>query len=60
LPDGYFQTKNQNLGKFWRVAMEDIGIFYVHLVYLTAICHFLWTFGIFPGYLVNFSHFERL
>jgi hypothetical protein len=30
----YFQTKNPNLGNF---AMKDVGIFYVHLVYFTAI-----------------------
>jgi hypothetical protein len=35
--------------------MEDVGIFYVHLVYFTFICHFLWIFGMFPGYLVYFS-----
>jgi hypothetical protein len=29
-----FQNKNQNLGKFWRFfAMEDVAIFYGHLVY---------------------------
>jgi hypothetical protein len=30
----YFQTENPNLGKFWKVfAMEDVGIFYGHLVF---------------------------
>jgi hypothetical protein len=42
----FFQTKNTNLGKFWRVlqglAMEDFGIFYGHLVY------------VFYGHFVNF------
>jgi hypothetical protein len=34
----YFRTKNHNLGKFWRgLAMEDCGIVYGHLVYLTVI-----------------------
>jgi hypothetical protein len=30
----YFQTKKCNLGKFWRVllCMEDVGIFYGHMV----------------------------
>jgi hypothetical protein len=28
----YFQTKNPNLGKFLKV--EDVGIFYGHLVFL--------------------------
>jgi hypothetical protein len=43
------------------LAIEDVGLFmYVHLVYFTAICHILWTFGIFTGYLVYFSHFGML
>jgi hypothetical protein len=35
----YFQTKNPNLGKCWRVLQWNtyIGIFYGHLVYFTAI-----------------------
>jgi hypothetical protein len=37
--------------------MEDVGIFYVHLVNITAIWFTLWTFGIFYGYLVYFSSF---
>jgi hypothetical protein len=32
----YFQTKNRNLGKLWRVLyVKDIGIFYGHLVYFS-------------------------
>jgi hypothetical protein len=40
---GDFQTKNPNLGKFWRVyqAMGDVGIFYGHLVYFMAIWYIL-------------------
>jgi hypothetical protein len=34
--------------------MEDVGIFYGHLVYFTAISYILWTFGIFYGNLVHF------
>jgi hypothetical protein len=42
-----FQTKNPNLGKFWGFfAMENLGIFYDHLVYFTAIGNILWPFGI--------------
>jgi hypothetical protein len=26
--------------------MEDVGIFYEHLVYFTVFCYILWTFGI--------------
>jgi hypothetical protein len=34
----YFQTKNRNLGTFSDgIAMEDVGKFYGHLVYCTAI-----------------------
>jgi hypothetical protein len=42
------------------LAMEDIGRVYVHLVDFTAICHILWAFGIFPGYLVYFSDFGMM
>jgi hypothetical protein len=34
------------------LAMEDIGVFYGHLVFI-----FLWPFGIFYGHLVCFPHF---
>jgi hypothetical protein len=38
-----FQTKNTNLGKDWRVLlhMEDVGIFYGHLVYFKNIWYIL-------------------
>jgi hypothetical protein len=36
------------------LAMENIYIFYGHLVYFTAIWYILWAFGIFCGHLVNF------
>jgi hypothetical protein len=39
----YFQTQNPNLFKF--LAMEDVGIFYVHI-----------PFGIFYGHLIYFGH----
>jgi hypothetical protein len=52
LPD--FQTQNPNLGKFLHgLAMEDVGVLYVHLVGLTAICYILWPFGLFSAYLVH-------
>jgi hypothetical protein len=53
-----FQTQNPNLGKFWRV--EDVGIFYGHLVHVTVFCYILWTFGIVRGNLVYFSRFGIL
>jgi hypothetical protein len=40
--------------------MEDIGIFYVYLVYFTAIGNILWPFGIFKGHLLYFSRFGIL
>jgi hypothetical protein len=46
----YFQTKNRNLGKFCSFAMEEGGVFYGRLVYLTAIWYFL-------GHLVYFFPF---
>jgi hypothetical protein len=32
--------------------MEDVGVFYGHLVYYAAIWYILWQFGIFCGHLV--------
>jgi hypothetical protein len=57
----YFQTKNPNLGKFWRVLqwkmlvyfmtiwsiLLPFGLFYCHLVYFIAIRYILWLFIIF-------------
>jgi hypothetical protein len=37
--------------------MENLGIFYNHLVYFTAIGNIIWPFGIFYGNLVSFSPF---
>jgi hypothetical protein len=37
--------------------MENLGIFYDHLVYFTAIGNILWPFGIFCGRVVYFSKF---
>jgi hypothetical protein len=37
--------------------MEDVGIFYGHLVYFTVIWYTLWPFGIFYGYLVHLFPF---
>jgi hypothetical protein len=39
LPEVFFQTKNPNLGKFWR-ALE-----WKMLVYFMAIWYILWPFG---------------
>jgi hypothetical protein len=41
--------------------MEDVGIFYGHLVHFTVFCYILWTFGIASGNLVYiFSRFGIL
>jgi hypothetical protein len=40
--------------------MEDVGIFYEHLVHFTVFCHILWTFGIARGNMVYFSRFGIL
>jgi hypothetical protein len=37
--------------------MENLGIFYDHLVYLTSIGNIVWPFGIFCGHLECFSSF---
>jgi hypothetical protein len=47
LPDGIFS--NQKF-QFWEIAMEDVGIFFGHLVYLKTICYIY-------GYLVDFFPF---
>jgi hypothetical protein len=44
----YFQTKNPNLGKFWR------ALHWKRLVYFMAIWNILRTFGIFYDHLVLF------
>jgi hypothetical protein len=42
------------------LATEDVGLFCGHLIYFSAIWYTLWPFGIFYGYLVNFSRFGML
>jgi hypothetical protein len=37
--------------------MEDVGIFYGHLVQFKVFCYILWTFGIVRGNLVYFVPF---
>jgi hypothetical protein len=50
----YFQTKNPDLGKFWKVFqwkmlvfLWPFCLFYGHMVYVMAIWYILWSFGIF-------------
>jgi hypothetical protein len=41
-----FQTKNPNLGKFWRaLEWKNAGVFYCHLENCTAIWYILLPFG---------------
>jgi hypothetical protein len=40
--------------------MEDIGIFYGHVVHFTVFCYILWTFDTIRGNLVYFSRFSIL
>jgi hypothetical protein len=54
----YFQTKNPNLGKFWRaLEWKPLVYFYENMEYLMTICCNLWQFGIVCGHLVYFSQF---
>jgi hypothetical protein len=47
--------------KIWKgLALEDVGILYVRLVYCTAIWHILWPFGTLYFYLVYFSRVGML
>jgi hypothetical protein len=56
----YFQTKNTDWGKFWRVLQWKMSVYYVHVVYFTAsryifvtIWYILWLFCIFITILVK-------
>jgi hypothetical protein len=40
--------------------MEDVGIFYEHLVDFMVFCYILWTFGIVRGTLVHIYRFGIL
>jgi hypothetical protein len=47
LPDGFFSNqKSQFVKTLEGLAMEDVGISYVHLVNFPAIWHILWQFDI--------------
>jgi hypothetical protein len=43
MPDSIFSNQNPNMEDF---PMEDVALFYGHLVYFTTIWHILWPFGI--------------
>jgi hypothetical protein len=49
-----FQTKNPNLGKFWRsLDWKNVDIFYGNLEYFTDIWYNLQPFGMVCGHLVH-------
>jgi hypothetical protein len=51
----YFQTKKSQFGEILEgLSMEEVCIFYGHLVYLNVIWYSLWSFGTFYGHLVCF------
>jgi hypothetical protein len=51
-----FSNKKSQFGQIWDgLAMEDVGMFYGHLVHFTVFCYILCTFGIVRGNLVFFS-----
>jgi hypothetical protein len=55
LPDGLFSNQKSQFGYILEgLAMKNVGIFYDHLVYFTAIRNTLWPFGIVCGNLVYF------
>jgi hypothetical protein len=61
LPDGLFSNqKSTFVYTLEGLAMEDVGIFYGHLVHYTVFCYILRNFGIVCGNLVYFSGFGIL
>jgi hypothetical protein len=58
LPDGLFSNQRNKFGKIFEgLALEDVGVFYGHVVHFTVFCYILRTFGIVCGNLVRFSRF---
>jgi hypothetical protein len=62
LPDGFFQTKNPNLGKFWWVLQWKILAYFMTiwsilrlLKIFMVIWYILWSFGIFTPVSVFWS-----
>jgi hypothetical protein len=58
LPDGLFSNQQSKFRKILKgLALEDVGIFYGHLVHFTVFCFILWPFGIVRGNLVYYFPF---
>jgi hypothetical protein len=61
LPDGLFSNQKSQFGSILEgLEIENLGIFYDHLVYFTAIGNILRPFGLFCGHLVYFPRFGML
>jgi hypothetical protein len=50
----YFQTKNPNLGKFWRVLEWEGLVYYLAMWNILWVYVILWQFGTFSPVLVYF------
>jgi hypothetical protein len=58
LPDGLFSNQKSQFGKISEgISINNLGIFYDHFVYFTAIGNILWPVGTFCAHLVRFSGF---
>jgi hypothetical protein len=58
LPDGLFSNQKSQFEYILEgLAMENLGIFYHHLVCFSAIGNILWPFGILRGNLAYFPLF---
>jgi hypothetical protein len=46
LPEGLFSNQKSQFGKILEgLGMEKVGVFFIHLKYITAIWYILWPFG---------------
>jgi hypothetical protein len=58
LPDGLFSNQKSKFGLILEgLVMEEVAMFYGHLVHFTVFCYILWTFGVVRGILVYFFPF---
>jgi hypothetical protein len=56
LPDGLFSNQKSKFGYILEgLALEDVGIFYGHLIHFRVFCYILWTLGRFRANLVYYS-----
>jgi hypothetical protein len=56
-----FSNQKSQFGKILKgLAMEDVGIFYGHFVYMLAKLYTLWPLGKYCGHLAYFSGFGML